>query len=227
MSEEPTPSSPPEPKERPRTSPVRVAILLLIGVVAIGAVWAWRLSKRPPEVTPEHAKQGIAQVEAVLEKIDASDFGQTERGQILTARLRKFIASGHLRFSPDLRAESILWDQPGLPQMIYIGAMESPRGATFPNAERLAKRLYHEALHAEQNSKVVCLEEECDAFTAAEEASAAVAGRKPRYPVLRDNEPIWDWVNVNYTEMSSNENYRPVGRSHDDLAEKAGEPLPQ
>jgi hypothetical protein len=65
-------------------------------------------------------------------------------------------------------------------------------------------------------------EEECDAFCAAEEAAAGASGRLPRYPVMREEETVWKWVQNVYSQIPSDKTYVPVGCTLNDLAVRTG-----
>jgi hypothetical protein len=86
----------------------------------------------------------------------------------------------------------------------------------------LAQRIYHETLHSVMGSRHRSIEEECDAFCAAEEAAAAVERRLPRYPVMRDGKPIEEWVKDVYSQYPSSTTYVPVGCTVEELAARTG-----
>ena len=200
----------------------RVLCLLALGVVlAIGA-HMYRLSRRPAELPPELAEEGIAMAREVVRLVDESPFGRTERGRILTQHARDLIDRGRLRFSDELGGEALYRKELGCRPILYIGVIQSRTRVLWPEPASLAECIFHETLHAVVNSRKRCLEEECDAFCAAEEAAAAVEGRPPVYPVPRDNEPIWQWVRAAYRRTPSNPDYTPIGHTREELAKKTG-----
>lgn len=81
-------------------------------------------------------------LDAAISRIEASDFGATERGQRLTERLRTLHASGHLRFETPYdeqgNAVNAQWD--GADLRVNPSYRDDPDG--------LASRLVHEGTHA-------------------------------------------------------------------------------
>ncbi len=207
-----------------RPSGKRLLVLLVLGALAIAAAWAWRVSRRPEEVPPEVAARALARVREVLEVVRESEFGRTERGQALSARLDEFLARGGVRFSSSLGSEALYRKEFGCAPLLYIRTPRAPGGHFLPEPGEFAERTYHETLHAVKDSDTKSWEEECDAFCAAEQARAAVEKRPPRYPVKRDGEVLWQWVKSAYPELRSDPSYQPVGQTLKELGEKAGRP---
>ncbi len=200
----------------------RVVVLLALGLLLFAGAYVYRISRRPKELPHEEAEQGLAMVQEVLDRVSASGFGRTERGQRLTAEVRRLAEGGRIRFSASLDTEALYHKERGSSAVLYLGVFDGPDGIEWPGLGELAKPIYHEALHAVVHSKTKSAQEECDAFCAAEEAAAVVERREPRYPVTRDNQRIWEWVRQQYPDSPSDPHYEPVGYSPEELAEKTG-----
>lgn len=200
----------------------RLGLILALGAAAIATAAVYGSSKRPRPVPPEVAARGLADVRVVLDLVGASEFGRSERGAILTGEIERFLEDGRLVFTADISTEALYRKEFCKAPVLYIGVFGCPRGYMLPDRGEIAERLYHEALHSVKRSAGKSYEEECDAYCAAEEARAAVEERAPAFPLKRDGGPLWAWVTVTYEDATSNPAYAPVGRSHEELTEKAG-----
>jgi hypothetical protein len=156
--------------------------------------------------------------------VERSDFGRSDRGRLLLARARQLVERGALRFSTELRGEALYRKERGSRPLLYVRVERLAGEHTLPTRAEMAERVFHETLHAVKDSARKSLEEECDAFCAAEEARAAIEGRLPRYPVTRDGQPVWKWVRSAYRDLKSDPEYRPVGRTLAELARRSGRP---
>jgi len=205
-----------------RPSPRRLGLILLVGALAIVAAAVHRSSLRPGPVPPEVAERGLADVRAVIDIVRGSEFGKSERGSTLTDEIERFLDDDRIVFTADIAGEALYRKEFGSAPVLYIGVYGAVRGYLLPDRGEIAQRLYHEALHSVKGAAHKSLEEECDAFCAAEEARAAVDGRPPAFPLRRDGRPLWEWVAAAYRDVKSNPSYVPVGQTPEDLAEKAG-----
>jgi hypothetical protein len=199
-----------------------MAVLLGVGAAAVAGGVAFRRSRLPEAVPPEVAAEALAEVREVVRLVRESEFGRSERGATLTARVARFIEDGRLRFSAELESEALYRKGPGCAPILYVGVHGTSKGFVLPGRGQLAERIYHETLHAVKQSAKKTYEEECDAFCAAEEARAAVEGRPPDFPVTRDGLVLWRWVGAKYEGSCSDPDYVPVGQTLRDLARKTG-----
>ena len=200
----------------------RILALLVVGVVLVGIVLGVHASRRPKELPDADSKKGLASVEDVIRRVGASGFGRTPRGEKLTRHARELLQSGRIRFTDALEVDALYRKERIGKGVLYIVVTRIPRGIEWPTADELARRVYHETLHAVVDSWSGCKEEECDGFCAAEEAAAAIENRAPQYPVMRDGDRIWDWVATAYPKVVSNPRYRPVGYTLAELAKRTG-----
>jgi len=207
-----------------RPSPRRLGVILALGAVAIIAAAIHRSSLRPRPAPPEVAERGLADVRAVIDIVRGSEFGRSERGSALTDEIEQFLEDGRIVFTTDISGEALYRKEFGSAPVLYVGVYGAVRGCLLPDRGEIAQRLYHEALHSVKGSARKSLEEECDAYCAAEEARAAVEGRPPVFPLRRDGRPLWEWVTAAYRDVKSDSSYVPVGQTPEDLAEKAGMP---
>ena len=198
----------------------RLAVLLLCGALLVCIGFGLRASRRPKELPAADARDGLAAVEKVITRVGASDFGRAPRGEALTRRARELLRGGHIRFTEALDVDALYRKERMGEGILYIGVVRRRDGIEWPTAAELARRIYHETLHALVGTSTPSLEEECDAFCAAEEASAVVENRAPRYPVIRDGQRVWEWVKAAYSKLPSNPDYQPVGYTPAELAER-------
>ena len=217
-----------------KPSPRRLGLILGLGIVAIVTAALHRSSLRPKPVPGEIAKKGLAEVRAVVDIVRQSEFGGSERGSALTGEIERFLEDGRIVFTADISGEALYRKEPFAAPVLYIvvylpacvrrhtQAGGAVRGHLLPDRGEIAQRLYHEALHSVKRSPRKSLEEECDAFCAAEEARAAIEGRAPAFPLERDGRPLWEWVTATYRDATSDPSYLPVGQTPEDLAEKSG-----
>ncbi len=202
----------------------RVAVLLVCGAALVCIGFGVRASRRPKELPATDSKTGLAAVEVVINQVATSDFGRTPRGDQLTRRARELLRSGRIRFTDALGVDALYQKERITGGILYIVVERVPRGFLWPATDELARRLYHETLHSVVETRVASQEEECDGFCAAEEAAAAVENRAPQYPVTRDGERIWEWVQTTYSKLPSDPTYQPVGYSLAELAARTGIP---
>lgn len=203
-------------------SPRRVFCLLAIGLLLIFLAYEYRISQRPKELSSEETAVGLAKVQRVIDVVGQSEFGQTERGRKLTQQAQDLLRDGRIRFSAGLEMDSLYRKEFGSRPILYIAVLRGKDSVLWLDAEALARRIYHEVLHATVGSKRKSKEEECDAFCAAEEAVSAVEKRPPRYPVMRDGQSVWKWVQVAYPDTPSDPGYKPVGYTFAEFAARTG-----
>jgi hypothetical protein len=200
----------------------RLALIAAAGAVLVFGAWQFRLSRRPRELPAAQNEVGLGKVREIMNVVERSTFGGTPRGRRLTSAARAMVRAGRVRFSPELEGEALYRRELGCAPVLYISVAACRDRVLWPAQARLAERLYHETLHAVVDSESRSWEEECDAFCAAEQARAAVAGEAPRYPVRRDGVPVWDWVRENYPHMASAPGYVPVGLTRAELGGMSG-----
>ena len=202
----------------------RLIALAGAGAILVAAACLYRRAQRPREVSSATARDGLALAAAVLDSVEASEFGKTERGRALSSAARGMMARGALRFSAELGTEGLCRRERGAAPVLYIGVYRGPRGFVLPSRGEMAERIYHETLHGLKDSKRKSLEEECDAFCAAAQACAAVEGRTVSYPVTRGGRNLWEWVRSAYPDAKGDPLYRPVGIGREELVRMAGIP---
>ena len=203
-------------------SPRRVLGLLVIGLLLIFLAYDYRISQRPKELSAEETAIGLEKVQQMIDMVRQSEFGQTERGRKLTQQAQYLLQNGRIKFSAGLEMDSLYRKEFGSRSVLYIAVLRGRASVLWFDAESLARRIYHEVLHATVNSKRKSKEEECDAFCAAEEAAATVEKRPPRYPVMRDGQSVWEWVHVAYPDIPSDPSYQPVDYTFAELAARTG-----
>jgi len=189
----------------------RLSAILSVGIAAIAVAQAYRVSRRPRPAPRRLRDEGRRRLAQVLDAIEATPFGRTTRGRVLTAEARRFLDSKRVQFAIELGKVSLFRKELFSRPVIYINC--EPMGTAFhlPDRDTLARALYHEALHSVQGTG--SFEEECDAFTAAAQAEAALRGTKAPIPTLRDGEPIGTWVRDAYPDRERLPSYQPVGES--------------
>ncbi len=202
----------------------RLIALAAAGAILVPAAWLYRRAQRPREVPSSTARDGLALAAAVLDSVEASEFGKTERGRALSSAARGMMGRDALRFSAELGTEGLCRRERGAAPVLYVGVYRGPRGFVLPSRGEMAERIYHETLHALKDSKRKSLEEECDAFCAAAEACAAVEGRAVSYPVTRGGRNLWEWVGSAYPGADRDPGYKPVGIGREELVRRAGIP---
>ena len=181
-------------------------------------------AKRPKELSVEESKEGIARVQKVIDLVRESPFGNSKRGAELTSTLQRFLRESRVKFSDSIHLRCLCRKEFGGQAILYIGVIRSRQGLVWQDSEALARRIYHEVLHAIIGSKEDSKQEECDAFCAGAEAVAAVEKRSCEYPVRKDGQIVWEWVKDKYPDTPSDKNYIPMGYTFSDLAEKTGIP---
>lgn len=203
----------------------RLSVLLVVGLILM--MWAGRLvqSCRPSEVPDTVARDGIRRIYEVIDVVRNSTFGRSYRGNVLTASALKMMAAGNIKFSPNLAQEALYRKEVGRSPVLYISVFVRNDRVMWPLPEELAERIYHESLHAAIQTENHSRQEECDAYCAAEEAAAVVAGRSPRLPVMRDGKPVWEWVQDAYSTYPSDKSYLPVGYTLTELAARTENPV--
>jgi hypothetical protein len=196
--------------------------IIAVGLALFFIAHQYRLSLRPPELSTEETRIGLKIVRNLLITVDRTEFGKTPRCKVLTDKLRELLDKGRIRFSINLDRECLYRQELGSEPLLYIAVSYGKYGPVWPDHDALARRIYHEALHGVIKSKKDSKEEESDAFCLAAEVLAAIEGREVAYPVMKDGKSVWEWVNESYTETPSDKNYKPLGYSFAELAEKTG-----
>ncbi len=186
----------------------RLVLIISAGCVLILAAWLYTLSRKPGTVPDDIHEKGMSEVSHVLGVCSESEWARTGRGKKLCIALSKMVKRRMISFTPDISQQALLRGE-GRQSILYIRVLAGAKGAyIFPDRETLAEALFHEALHYVQNNRSESIEEEVDAFHAAEEARASYLGVKPVFPLKRDGIPVQQWVKENYTDLGSNPGYR-------------------
>ncbi len=191
------------------------AVSVLLAIVHVRSL-------RPCELPPEQSAEGLRKVRETLSMVGNSEFGRSPRGMALTAAASELLAQGRVRFSPDIQGEALYRKETLRRPVLYIAAPSMKGRVFWPSQAELAERVYHESLHVVVGSRKRSIEEECDAFCAAEEASAVVGQRAPLYPVMRDGTAVWKWVKEAYPTHRADPTYRPVGCTVEEFAGRVG-----
>jgi len=202
----------------------RLVCIVALGVLLGACVHRYRASRRPRALSRAQSEVGWRQIDEILDIVRASEFGDTPRGKLLVAEAERMLKRRGIRFCPDLVQEALYRREFGCRPMLYISAPLVNGEVRWPDRVTLAQRVFHETLHCVVDSEERSFEEECDAFCAAEEAAAVIEARSPVYPVTRDGETIWVWVQREYANCVPNSRYQPVGCGRDELAARTGIP---
>jgi hypothetical protein len=181
-------------------------------------------AERPRELSPQESKEGITRVQKVINLVRQSPFAHSKRGAELTSTLHKFLNESRVKFSDSIHLRCLCRKEFGGQAILYIGVIRSRQGLVWQDSEALARRIYHEVLHAIIGSSEDSKQEECDAFCAGAEAVAAVEKRTCEYPVRKDGQIVWEWVKDKYPDTPSDKNYIPLEYTFSELAEKTGIP---
>jgi len=206
-----------------RFSPIRFAIILLIGGVCIFVADWYRRSQRPAPAPPEVQQQGIERVRAILAKVAASEFGQSPRGKALATTVERFIARGRLIFSAAIGPQALYRREFLGQEALYVRAMEIAGRLVLRDDEIMAEGVFHEAVHATRGgSGKASIEEECDGYAAGLAAGAAVTGAKLPDLLTIDGKPIADFVQREYPANPRDPGYQPVGETRDWLLRRTG-----
>ena len=206
-----------------RFSRLRLAVILLIGAVCIFAADWYRRSKRPTPAPAEVQKEGIERVRAILEKVTASEFGQSERGKTLSATIRRFMERGRLIFTAAISPQALYRREFLGYDALYVKTMEIGGRLVLRDDEIMAEGVFHEAVHAVRGgSERASIEEECDGFAAGLAAGAAVTGTQLPDLLLIDGKPIADFVQKAYPRNPRSPDYQPVGETREWLLRRAG-----
>lgn len=200
----------------------RPFLIIVIGFALLFIANQYIISKRPPELSAEETRIGLKIVRNLLITVDRTEFGKTERCKILTDKLRNLLRKNRIRFSMNLDRECLYRKKFNCEPILYIAVSYGKYGPVWPDHDALARRIYHEALHGVIQSEKDSKQEECDAFCAGAEVVAAIQGDEFSYPVMKDGQTVWEWVNVYYPDAESNSKYKPLGYSYRELAEKVG-----
>ena len=104
----------------------RLAVLLGVGAAAVAGGVAFRRSRLPKTVPPEVAADALSEVREVVRLVRESEFGRSERGATLTARVARFIEDGRLKFSAELESEALYRKSRGCAPILYVGVTVQP-----------------------------------------------------------------------------------------------------
>jgi hypothetical protein len=206
-----------------RFSPIRFAIILLIGGVAIFAADWYRRSLRPAPAPPEVQQRGGERVKAILARVAASEFGQSPRGKALAAAIERFLARGRLIFSAAISPQALYRREFLGHEALYVKVIALGGKLAVRDDELIAEGIFHEAVHALRGgSEKASIEEECDGSAAGLAAGAAVTGARLPDLLLIDGRPVADFVRREYPGNPRRPDYLPVGETRDWLLRRTG-----
>jgi len=203
----------------------RKAVLLAIGALLITSALLWRDRQLPPPAPADVQASGRAMVEAELQRLAASPFGQSARGCILIGEIRELLVHERIVFSAGLGGPRGLTVRRWLgPSLLYLKVIEVNETTWLHQLDwQLVESLCHEALHfARGGLGKACLEEECDAFVAGLQAEATVKGLVPAVPLTVDGVRVAAFVRRSYPGLASRPDYAPVGETPEWLRQQAG-----
>jgi hypothetical protein len=205
-----------------RKAAVRLIVILSVGAVAVGAVARYRRSLRPKAAPDAVQRAGREHVDAILARIEASPFGQSERGRLLTATIRDFAERGRLVFTADIPYQALYRRELGGYAALYVKVLRVSRALEHQSLELTAEGIYHEAVHARSPYGKTTIEEECDGYVAGLTAGAIAAGRPVPARLTLDGMSVGQFVLGMYKGLPRRSDYQPMGESPEWLRERAG-----
>lgn len=194
---------------------VRLPILLTVAAGLVALLVASRAMQMPSPAPLEVQRAGLEKVRRVLREIEASEFGRTERGQILTRQISSAMSASRISFTTDIGGRAAHLSNIFGRDRWYIMVLEMNHGRFLHQAPwQLAEVIYHEAVHATSGSGGHgSFEEECDAFAAGLQAEHVMRGAPHPVPLIMDGMPIARFVQEKYPQLASDPAYQPVGTS--------------
>jgi len=197
---------------------LRLAAILLFGSIAIYGAISYRRSNLPASAPVDVQASGLKIIRQELRKIEASPFGRSDRGQALILQIRRLMASDKIIFSSGLggprgqTSHNIFGKR-----CVYIKVIEMNHGRYLHQLPwQLSEALFHEAVHAQQEScHKASFEEECDAFAAGLQAEAVSKGVALSPLLCIDGLPVAKFVRQSYPGIKSNAKYKPIGNSRE------------
>jgi hypothetical protein len=191
------------------------------------AAHSYRESRLPP-AAPEHIqRQGLALLDEILGKASGTPFGQSVRGQVLAAEIRRLMDRGLVVFVTGLGAVGKYIEVPMGRNRLLIDTYHFGAGVSedkryvLPDADQVARAAFHEAVHSLRR-ETHCTEEECDGMLAAFQADAALSGSPMPVPALTDGSSVAEYVRTQYADLPHDADYRPVGLSRDEFERAVG-----
>jgi len=203
----------------------RIFFWLLFGSLALGAAVYLRFHEKPPGVPESIRTVGLVLVREQLDHLARTDFGQTERGQMLIQKAVELSKQGRIDFSARLNGpRGVTW-RPFFwsPDRIFIKVLERP-GKRYLHQlpHQLMEALIHETLHAiKRGHRRASRQEEWDAFVAGLQAEAAMQGFDSSLPPRIDGITVAEFVARYYPEAPNEPAYQPVGQSREWLEQMA------
>lgn len=216
--------SPPGPGQPRRlVRPWLLAIILIVGGVAMFCVQRYRESLRPEPAPADVQRQGIDTVRSILAKIQTTPFGQSQRGQLLAAQIESFLRRGRLVFTAAISTQALYRREPFGFEALYVKVFRMGGRWVHQDLELIAEGIFHEAVHSLKSSYGgASIEEECDGFTAGLTAGAAVTGKTLPEVLTLDGTPVADFVKQAYRTNPRRPDYVPVGESREWLLRRTG-----
>lgn len=189
-----------------------MACILGVGILLILGAEILRRSRRP-EPAPETVQvEGYARLNAILTRVRTSPFGQSERGQRLTACIADYMARDAVIFTADIWWQALFRKEVFSPAVIYTRCYMLPSETfVFQTEDTMAESVYHEAVHALSVRTPASIEEECDGFAAGLQAAAALTSEVLPEVLLLDGMSLAELVARRYRGKTRDPDYEPVG----------------
>jgi hypothetical protein len=202
----------------------RLCMLLGVGLMCVAAAAAHKHAQRPAPAPVEVQESGRAIIRQELERISASEFGQSERGRMLLDEIRRLLKADRIVFSAELPGKrGLSWREKGGTQTVFIMVLEMNGGKYLHQLPfQVSEALFHEAVHSLKSGvHGSCIEEECDGFAAGLTAQMVSIGVELPELFTMDGMPLGEFVASRYPELCSNPDYKPVGRTIEWLRKQA------
>ena len=199
--------------------------MIVLGILCIVAALMYRRSLRP-EPAPAHVQDaGKSIIRSELVKMAQTEFGRSERGQLLTAEVSSLLEQNRIIFSATMGGpRGFYWRELIGPKIVFIRVLELNHGHYLHQLPgQISEALFHEAVHSRKGSfHGTSIEEECDAFAAGLCAETASRGVIPSQTLTMDGIPLAEFVIKSYPKSPRNTDYAPVGKSLQWLNDRAG-----
>jgi hypothetical protein len=212
---------------RSHTTVKRLTAIGVAGSACLLSILSYQYAHRLRPAPEAVQESGLAIIHTELAKLKVSVFGQTERGQRITAEVNRLLAENRVAFAPMMTMRGLTWDPVLGRQTIYIKVIPLT-GGTFlhQQPQQIMEALVHEAVHCIKDTRWrISIEEECDCFAAGIEAAYEAAAQRPQGVITIDGRSVADFVASTYPKATRSAGYEPVGESREWLARRTG--LPQ
>jgi hypothetical protein len=155
-------------------------------------------------------------VRGQLQRLKRTEFGRTQRGQLVLGQVARLLTEDRIVFSARLgNARGLSWHEVLGEQVVFVKALELGRGQYLHLTEpQIMEVLGHEAIHwLNKHYQEASLEEECDAFAAGLYTEAAALGVEPPAHLTMSGIPLVTFVTRKYPDSRHDPDYVPVGTS--------------